>query len=72
MKESLLPSTFRPHANSVKEVESLAIYLDGLAEGSGNPKIRECQKWMDKLSHHVCSQGYIGCGGGDKCDSDHK
>lgn len=58
--------------NAVDEVSELAIYVTGFANGSGDDKLKEVAKWLEKLSHYVCGQGYIGCSGGRMCGSDHK
>lgn len=58
--------------NAVDEVKELAVYLRGMADGSQNEKLCTASEWLEKLSDHVCGQGYIGCNGGRKCSSDHK
>lgn len=64
--------TFKPINNAVQEVRELAIYVAGYAAGKDDEKLAEAAEWLDKLTHHVCSQGYIGCHGGEECTSDHK
>jgi len=58
--------------SAVEEVQTLATYVAGFAEGRDDEKLKEAAKWLDKLSDHVCGQGYIGCVGGPQCSSDHK
>lgn len=60
------------NTNQVAEVRALAIYLEGAATGSGNNKLLLAAAWLYELSGEMCGQGYIGCEGGEQCESDHK
>ena len=59
--------------NCVDEIQSLAIYTWGLANGSNDDNLRRAAQWLNLLAaDHICGQGYIGCKGGRCCSSDHK
>jgi len=58
--------------NAVDEVRELAVYVAGFAAGREDDKLAEAAEWLNKLSDHVCAEGYIGCEGGRECASDHK
>jgi hypothetical protein len=67
--------------SKIKEVEMLATKLEAIAdwqrdsaqgETATSKALRESSKWLKKLSHDMCGQGFIGCEGGEDCDSDHK
>jgi hypothetical protein len=60
------------HKNAVHETHELAVYVAGYAAGKCDEKLEEAAEWLEKLSEHVCAQGYIGCDGGETCTSDHK
>jgi hypothetical protein len=62
-----------------REIQELSIYLEGMADVFTSQahtqqatRLHECSKWLSKLSKNICSQGYVGCYGGEKCTSDHK
>lgn len=61
-----------------QKMEGLAIYLRGASEAlneTNEPfscKLTEASAFLEEAAMHTCSQGYIGCRGGDKCTSDHK
>lgn len=58
--------------NSVDEVKELSVYLKGMADGTKNNRLQVAADWLEKLSRHVCGQGFVGCTGGVECDWDHK
>jgi hypothetical protein len=65
--------------NATEETKKLAEFLEPFAIGvrlSGEKELGEklsrAAYWLNKLSRDVCGKGYIGCGGGEKCSSDHK
>jgi hypothetical protein len=59
-------------------INELAMYLLGAADSNSqqNPvwseKLKKASNHLKDLADHTCAQGYIGCYGGHKCDSDHK
>lgn len=55
-----------------KEIEELAVYLKGFANGRGDKMLHDAAGWLDKLSDRVCAGGIIGCKGGENCTSSHK
>lgn len=58
--------------NAEDETKELAAYIAGYAAAIESPKMSKAAEWLEKLSQHVCGQGYIGCRGGRECGSDHK
>jgi hypothetical protein len=59
-------------SNAVKELRRLAIYCEGLADGTQNNSLFRAAYWLKKFSDRTCRQGYVGCYGGETCNSDHK
>ena len=67
--------------NAVREVEDLALQLEAVAMAhscvtqSENPYstlLAKSAKWLRRFSRQMCGAGYIGCTGGQYCNSDHK
>lgn len=54
-----------------KDLEELASYLIGYADGIKNEKIHTAGKLFRKLAPWICVHGFA-CSGGDDCNSDHK
>ena len=64
-----------------QEVHNLAIRLEAFADllvSQGHEEcpvvntLRESSGWLEDLERHVCSEGFVGCPGGEDCDSDYK
>lgn len=53
-----------------KDLEELAHYLIGYADGIKNEKIRKAGELLRSLSPWICCHGFA-CNGGDNCTSDH-
>ena len=34
--------------------------------------LRESAGWLEEIERKVCGAGFVGCNGGEDCDSDHK
>ena len=66
------------HRNKIAETRDLSIFLEGysLAFLSENPdlakNLRLTASWLKKISQNMCGKGYIGCNGGENCESSHK
>jgi hypothetical protein len=62
--------------SEIQEIRELAIYLEGMAAAAHNEMheatLSVASDWLKKLSRNVCSQGFIGCRGGENCESSHK
>ncbi len=67
--------------NAIEELKQLAAELTAIAEWQqdqaagqtrSGQRLLLAAKWLNKLSRHTCSQGYVGCSGGNNCTSDHK
>lgn len=56
----------------IDEIKELAIYVRGMADATENEMLHDASEWLEKLSEHICTQGYIGCKSGSHCTSDHK
>lgn len=59
------------------ELKTLVAKLDKMADSfwvssETRRDLQDAAKWLTQISWNVCGQGYVGCRGGDKCDSDHK
>lgn len=65
-------SPYGLRVNAVNELKLLSEYVNGIGQGKDDVRLKRAAYWMDKLSRYVCGQGYIGCPGGEACDSDHK
>lgn len=60
-------------------MKELSQYLEGVADMcmiQGNEemsiKMSKAAKFLFRASNNICGQGFFGCHGGEKCDSDHK
>ena len=53
-------------------IPELAAYVEGYADATNNKKLKLAADWLQKLSNHMCGEGFIGCHGGPNCQSDHK
>ena len=62
----------RMSTNATDETKELSVYLSGMADATDNERLERAADWLERLSDHVCGQGYIGCDGGRECSSDHK
>jgi len=58
--------------NHKTELQLLSAYLEGMAEALDNQKMKSAAFWLEKASKNICSKGYFGCNGGEKCEFDHK
>ncbi len=54
-----------------KELQELANYVIGYADGIENEKLHKAGTLLKKWSMWICGQGFV-CSGGDNCNSDHK
>jgi len=61
-----------PTLNPIEELERLALYVAGMAEGKDDEYLRRAAVLLSKASRNICAQGYFGCHGGRRCTSDHK
>ena len=59
-----------------EELKTLSAFLKGAALMAADPNLKErllvSSEWLQKLSVHICGQGFIGCLGGPSCESSHK
>lgn len=67
--------------NQIDDVMELSVRLRAIGEWqqdqvcattSTSKTLIEASDWLEKLSRHMCGQGYIRCRGGANCDSDHR
>ncbi len=62
----------KPINRPKEEIQRLANYVKGFADAKESSQLAKAAEWLEKASRQVCAQGFIGCKGGDNCNSDHK
>jgi hypothetical protein len=62
------------HKNEIQKVRYLAGYVKGCAKTTKDIDLEEAAKFLENLGdgYSMCGAGFIGCDGGEDCDSDHK
>jgi DUF1680 family protein len=67
-----MEKVIRDFRSAQHETGWLSAYLQGMADAQQNKELARASEWLCKISRNMCGKGFIGCHGGEKCDSDHK